>query len=132
MYFLGCLCCMILVLQILSVSQLSPLHPNRNRDCMRNTAEPLHPGTVQGNLSTMWCADSYNNSSCGGKKRFDSWCLSQLDGSYLSSDSGLCFKKKQPQNNKKLETHGEMEENQNDLLCYPPLATKEHLLSTAS
>lgn len=27
------------------------------------------------------------------KKGFDSWFLAQLDGSYLFSDSGLCFSK---------------------------------------
>lgn len=89
-----CLCWMILVLEILFLIQQTSLCPNRNRDCMQNTAEPFHPGTVQENLSTMWCADSYSLSYVG---KDEVWFIVSCSAWWLLSffrQQSLLFKTK--------------------------------------
>lgn len=105
---------------------LDPFALKEMRDHMQNTA---NPGTVQENLWTMWWTDSYNTSSYAGKD--DVWFMVSCSARWPLSfflTTAFVF---QNQNNKKLETYGEMEPNQNDLLCSQFSATEENLLSHA-
>lgn len=60
------------------------LHPSIQRNGNRMQKALLsHPGTVQENLLTMWCADSYNTSSQAGKE--DVWFMVSCSAQWLLS-----------------------------------------------